>query len=108
MLWTYLGDALWVAALSIMFSASRHAARRAEGERRLPMMGVLLPRALALWALPGGAFAISLWLAYIARTRDMDADEALILFGLRALAASLSALLHLRLLSGVVTPPGRK
>jgi hypothetical protein len=108
MLWTYLGDALWVAALSIMFSASAQASNRTAGEARLTVLGAMIPRALALWAVPGGAFALSLWFAYIARTRDMDADEALILFGLRAVAASLLALLHLRLLSGVVQPPGRK
>jgi len=108
MLWTYLGDAAWVAALTIMFSASVQASNRTAGERRLRVMGAKLPRALALWALPGGAFAISLWLAYTARTADLDTDGTLILFGLRSLAASLLPLVHLSLLSGVIKPPGRK
>jgi hypothetical protein len=108
MLWTYLGDAAWVAALTIMFSASTQASNRTAGESHLRMMGAKLPRALALWSLPGGAFAISLWLAYTARTADLDFDGTLILFGLRSLLASLLPLLHLTLLSGVVKPPRRK
>jgi hypothetical protein len=108
MLWTYLGDAVWVAALTIMFSASAQASNRTAGESHLPVMGVKLPRGLALWALPGGSFAISLWLAYTARTRDLDGDGMLILFGLRSLSASLLPLLHLTVLSGFVKPPGRK
>src|SRR4051812_34375457 len=105
MLWTYLGDAAWVAALTIMFSASVQASNRTAGESHLPVMGARLPRGLALWALPGGAFAISLWLAYTARTADLDDDATLILFGIRSLAASLLPLVHLSLLSGAVKPP---
>jgi hypothetical protein len=108
MVWTYLGDAVWVAALSIMFSASVQASNRTAGESHLPVMGAKLPRSLALWALPGSAFALSLWFAYTARTADLDADTALILFGVRALTASLLPLVHLRVLSGIVGPPGRK
>ena len=108
MLWTYIGDAIWVAALTIMYSASTQATNRTAGDSHLPVMGANLPRKLALWALPGGAFAISLWFAYTARTGDMDADATLILLGVRALSASLLALLHLKLLSGIVKPPGRK
>ena len=108
MIWTYAGDALWVAALTIMFSASKQASDRTAGEARLRVLGAMLGRKLALWSLPGGAFALSLWFAYTARTRDMDADEALILFGLRSVTASLLALLHLRLLRDIVAPPGGK
>ena len=108
MLWTYIGDAIWVIALTIMFSASTQASNRTAGDSHLPVLGANLPRTLALWALPGGAFAISLWFAYTARTTDLSADAALILLGVRALSASLLALLHLRLLSGIVKPPGRK
>ena len=106
MLWTYIGDAIWVIALTIMFSASTQASNRTAGDSHLPVLGANLPRTLALWALPGGAFAISLWFAYTARTNDLSADAALILLGVRALSASLLALLHLRLLSGIVKPPG--
>jgi len=108
MVWTYLGDAAWVAALTIMFSASVQASNRTAGERHLSVMGAKLPRGLALWALPGGSFAISLWLAYTARTADLDAEGTLILFGVRSLAASLLPLIHLSLLSSAVKPPGRK
>src|SRR3546814_9270009 len=88
MIWTYVGDAIWVVALSIMFSASTRASNRTAGDSRLPVMGASLPRGLALWALPGGAFAIRLWFAFTARTAVLDADMALILLGVRALSAS--------------------
>ena len=99
MISTYIGDAIWVLALTIMFSASTQASNRTAGDSHLPVMGATPP---------GGAFAISLWFAYTARTADMDADATLILLGVRALSASLLALLHLKLLSGIVKPPGRK
>ena len=108
MILTYLGDAIWVAGLTIMFSASTQAANRTAGDSQLTVLGARLPRTLALWALPGSAFAFSLWLAFAARTMDLDADEALVLFGLRMLAASLLPLLHLRLLRDVVKPLPRK
>lgn len=96
MLLTYLGDALWVAALTIMFGASRQAwARTAPGQRlKLPIGEI--GRGLGLWALPAGAFAFSLWLALEARDRAGAGEAAVIVFGLRATAASLLALLHLR------------
>jgi hypothetical protein len=102
MIWTYLGDALWVLALSIMFSASRQAWRRMPAGVKPPVMGVRLPRALAVWALPGAAFALSLWFAMSARTWRTDADVAFILFGVRAVCASLLALLHLRWLGAAM------
>src|SRR5678815_6178769 len=102
---TYIGDAIWVIALTIMFSASTQASNRTAGDSHLPVMGAAVPRTIALWALPGGAFAISLWFAYTARTADMDADATLILLGVRALSASLLALLHLTLPGGFTMPP---
>jgi hypothetical protein len=96
MVWAYVGDALWVLALAIMFGASRQAWRRIPPGVKPPLMGARLPRVLALWALPGGAFLLSLWFALSARTWGVDGDEAFILFGVRAVAASLLALLHLR------------
>jgi hypothetical protein len=92
----YVGDALWVLALSIMFSASRHAARRIPAGAKPPLMGVALPRALFLWALPGAAFLLSLWFVVEARERTGDPDMPLIVFGVRASSAALLALLHLR------------
>jgi hypothetical protein len=100
--WTYLGDALWVAALTIMFGASRQAAGKLP--ERVKLMGAELSRGLVLWALPGGAFLLSLWFAVYARTADLDGDAALILLGVRALAASTAALLHLRWLAAVHKP----
>jgi hypothetical protein len=102
MIWTYLADALWVLALAIMFGASRQSAARLPARVRL--MGAELPRGLVLWALPGGAFLLSLWFAVYARTADLDGDAALILFGVRALTASTAALLHLRWLAAAHKP----
>jgi hypothetical protein len=99
MLLAYAGDALWVVALSIMFGASRQAARRIPPGVRPPVAGVRLPRALALWALPGAAFLLSLWFALEARQRGEAGDAALIVFGVRAVAASTLALIHLRWLA---------
>ena len=93
---TYVGDALWVVALSIMFGASRQAWRRIPRGVRPPLMGARLPRMLALWALPAAAFLLSLWFAVAARQPREDADITLIVFGVRAVSASLLALLHLR------------
>ncbi len=96
MVWAYVGDALWVLALSIMFAASREAWRRIPAGVRAPLLGVRLPRGLALWSLPGAAFLLSLWFALSARTWSAEADQAFIVFGVRAVSASLLALLHLR------------
>ena len=96
MLWTYAGDALWVVALTILFGASRQAQRRIPADARPPLMGVRLPRPLALWALPAGAFLLSLWFALEARRRAGEADMAVVVFGVRAASAPLLALLQLR------------
>jgi hypothetical protein len=99
----FLGDALWVVALAIMFGASRQAwATTRPGEKvRLPIGEI--GRGLGIWALPGAAFAFSLWLALQARAQEGE-DAALIVFGVRATAAALLALLHLRWLKGVLKP----
>ena len=96
----FLGDALWVIALSIMFSASRAAwAQTRPGERlKLPMGEI--GRGLGLWALPGAAFAFSLWLAM--QAREQTGDQAVIVFGVRATGAALLALLHLRWLKAAL------
>ena len=98
----YAGDALWVIALAIMFGASRQAWRRTRPGERLKLPVGEVGRGLALWALPGAAFAFSLWLALEARGQEGDA--ALIVFGVRATAASLLALLHLRWLASALKP----
>ena len=98
----YAGDALWVVALAIMFGASRQAWSRTRPGERLKLPIGEVGRGLALWALPGAAFAFSLWLALEAGGQEGDA--ALIVFGVRATAASLLALLHLRWLASALKP----
>jgi hypothetical protein len=104
---TYVGDAFWVAGLTVIFSASTQASNRTAGDEALPVLGVQMPRWAALWALPSGAFAISLWFAYKARTVVVAPDVEFILLGLRALTASLLPLIHLRLLADIAKPPKR-
>jgi hypothetical protein len=106
MILKYVGDLLWVIALTIMFSASRQAwSETAPGEKlRLPIGEV--GRGLAVWALPGAAFAFSLWLALQARERQDEADIAVIIFGVRAVGAALLALLHLRWLKSAMDRRG--
>jgi hypothetical protein len=96
----YLGDALWIVALSIMFSASRAAwSQTRPGEKlRLPIGEI--GRGLGVWALPGAAFAFSIWLAL--QAREQEGDAAVIVFGVRATGASLLALLHLRWLKAAM------
>ncbi len=98
----YVGDALWVAALTIMFAASRAAAGRTKGQAKVRYLGGQGPRSLMLWALPVASFAVSLWPALQAR---MVGEEAsFVLFGVRAITASLLALLHLRGLRDTLRP----
>jgi hypothetical protein len=106
MVLSYLGDALWVLALTVLFAASRQAARRIPPGVRAPILGAGVPRGLALWALPTGAFLLSLWLLWEARRRSGSLDLAVIVFGVRASAASLLALLHLRWLGAALKALG--
>jgi hypothetical protein len=97
---TYIGDALWVIALAIMFGASRQAWSRTEPGERLKLPIGEVGRGLGIWALPGAAFAFSLWLAL--QAREQAGDLAVIVFGVRATVASLIALLHLRWLNAAL------
>jgi hypothetical protein len=99
---TYAGDALWVVALAIMFSASRQAWRQTQDRASVRFLGGQMRREVALWLLPAASFAASLWLALQARTAT--ADMVLIVFGARATSASLLALLHLRWLADALKP----
>ena len=101
-IFAYVGDALWVVGLTIMFAASRHAARQTEGRARLRFLGGEAPRAVALWLLPAASFAMSLWLAL--QARSVAEDTALLVLGVRAASASLLALLHLRWLAEALRP----
>ena len=103
MVWAFAGDALWILALAIMFGASRQAWRRIPPGVRPPVMGVRLSRGLAVWALPGSAFLLSLWFVMQARAWENEADLAFIFFGVRAVSASSLALLHLRWLGGAMS-----
>jgi hypothetical protein len=94
MVLAYGGDALWVIALAAMFAASRHAWGQTIGREKLSFLGGQAPRAVALWLLPVATFAASLWL--VLQARQAEGDMALIVFGVRATAAALLALLHLR------------
>jgi hypothetical protein len=98
----YAGDALWVVALTVMFAASRAAWRKTGGRASVPFLGGQARREVALWLLPAASFAASLWLAL--RARGADNEAALIVFGVRAAAAPLLALLHLRWLSDALKP----
>ncbi len=98
----YVGDALWVVALAIMFSASRQVWRQTDGRMRVRFLGGLMRREIALWLLPAASFVASLWLAL--QARGAVGDVAFIVFGLRAASASLIALLHLRWLAAAVRP----
>jgi hypothetical protein len=80
----YVGDALSVVALSIMFSLSLAIHRADPAANRV-----------RIWALPALAVAISLPLGYVARTWPGDGTEAGLVLGARALIASLLALAHL-------------
>jgi hypothetical protein len=99
---SYAGDALWVIALTIMFSASRAAWGETAGRDKLPFLGAQAPRAIALWLLPAATFAVSLWL--VLRAREAAGDMAVIAFGVRATLAALLALLHLRWLAQSLRP----
>jgi hypothetical protein len=98
----YAGDALWVLALSVMFSASLAAWRQTAGRDSVPFLGGQARREAAIWLLPAASFAASLWLAI--RARGTDDEAALIVFGVRAVSAPLLALLHLRWLARTLKP----
>jgi len=98
----YAGDALWVIALAIMFGASRQAWKQTADRPSLRFLGGRAPRAVALWLLPAASFLASLWLAL--QARGAAEETALLVFGVRAVSASLLALLHLRWLAETLKP----
>ena len=90
----YIGDALWVIALTIMFAASKRAWGETTTRATLPFLGGRAPRAIALWMLPVASFAASLWL--LLQAREAQSDMILLVFGVRATLSALLAMLHLR------------
>jgi hypothetical protein len=101
-IFAYLGDAMWVIALAIMFGASRQAWGQTQGREKLRFLGGRMSRGIALWFLPVTAFIASLWLAL--QARDGDPDTSMIVFGVRAVSAPMLALLHLRWLRDSLKP----
>ena len=102
LLLAYLGDAMWVVCLAVMFSVSLRAWRRTEGQASLPFLGGRMRRDVALWLLPAATFAASLWL--LLQAREAQGDAALIVFGVRAASAPLLTLLHLRWVARSLRP----
>jgi hypothetical protein len=98
----YLGDAMWVACLAVMFSVSLRAWRQTEGRATLPFLGGRMRRDVALWLLPAASFAVSLWL--LLQARGAAGDAALMVFGVRAVSAPLATLLHLRWVKAALRP----
>lgn len=98
----YGGDILWAIALGIMANASRTAFRRIPPGTPTPApwnftgsTGPRTARGLALMFTPTAAFFIGAGLLLIAGTHGAVDSEAVMIFGARALLASLLALVHL-------------
>jgi hypothetical protein len=102
LLLAYLGDAMWVICLAVMFSVSLRAWRQTEGRAALPFLGGQMRRDVALWLLPAATFAASLGL--LVQARNAEGDAALIVFGVRAASAPLLTLLHLRWVKASLKP----
>ncbi|HEX5377805.1 MAG TPA: hypothetical protein VFW47_04495, partial [Phenylobacterium sp.] len=99
----------WILALSIMASTARSAWMRMTPQTRVPMSftqdgrpGVRLKRNAALLALPVAAFVVGMVLVIFNRNAQGSADQAVIAFGVRATAAALFALAHLRWLKAAL------
>jgi len=96
------GDVLWILSLALMAGASRQALRRTEPGAAAPLLGVTVNRWIAFCAVPAAAFLASLWLVQAARAPAVAGDMAVILLCVRAIAAALFALLHLRGLAAAI------
>ena len=102
LIFAYVGDALWVICLALMFSVTLRAWRQTEGRASLPFLGGRMRRDVALWLLPVATFAVSLWL--LLQARNAEGDTALMVFGVRAASAPLLTLLHLRWVRAALKP----
>ena len=103
------GDVLWIIALSIMASASRAAWVRIDPATAVPINftqdgrpGLRVSRAVALSAIPVLGFIAGALLVVFNRNATGDPNQALILFGIRSLAAALFAIAHLRWLKAAL------
>jgi hypothetical protein len=104
-----IGDGLWIAALSVIFSASFGGLKRIPAGVQVPLQwarsGKVLFRArreVALFAMPAAAFFLGMMLLAANRNTQADGSSALILFGVRALMAALVTLVHLRWLQAAL------
>ena len=109
MLFSLLGDALWIIALSIMASTTLAAWKRIDPETTVPLQFALngkptvrLRRNLALPLIPTAAFVLGVVLVMANRNAAADPQQAVILFGVRATAAALIAVGHLRWLKAAL------
>ena len=109
MAFSLIGDALWIIALSIMASATRMAWGRMTPETRVPLQFALngkptlrLKRNLALLLIPTAAFFLGLALVAFNRNAANNLEQSVILFGVRATAAALIAVGHLRWLKAAL------
>ena len=103
------GDVLWIIALSIMASSSRAAWMRIDKDVAVPMSftqdgkpGIRVSRGLALSAIPVLGFVVGVVLVVFNRNVAGDPSQAIILFGVRSLAAALFAIAHLRWLKAAL------
>ncbi|HQT53898.1 MAG: hypothetical protein Q8N10_06010 [Phenylobacterium sp.] len=109
MLLALLGDALWIISLSIMASTTRAAWGRIDPETKVPLQFALsgkptfrVKRNLALLAIPTAAFFLGLALVAFNRNAAASLEHSVILFGVRATAAALIAVGHLRWLKAAL------
>lgn len=105
----YAGDALWIIALAIMASASRQAWRRLPPGAGIPVAlnpdgsaAMTTTRGPALLAVPVLAFIVGAALLFVRPLTGDYALAAIALFAVRATAAAILALAHLRWLRVVL------
>ena len=103
-----LGDGVTIAALSIIWGASRVIWRRVPDDARIPApWGGLAPKRIALAFTPTVAAIVLLALTFWGLSnRDIDASWAVILFGTRGLLTALFGLIHLTHLRAVLQSLG--
>ena len=104
-----IGDGLWIAALSIVFSASMGAWKRIPAGAKVPMqwnragaVSLRAPKPVALLALPFAAFFLGVMLLVANRNAGASGSNALILFGVRATIPAIVAIMHLRWLQAAL------
>ena len=110
LVYRYGGDLLWAISLGIMANISLVAFRRIPPGTPTPApwgfggaQGSRTPRLLAVTFTPVVAFLVSVGLLYVAWTHAGADSQAVLIFGARALVASLFALVHVTHLRGALT-----